>query len=319
MSQSGLTAKKNLAELNIGGQAVIEGVMMRGPKYWVVAVRNPQGKLSSLVQDVPSWSRRYPFLRWPLIRGAIGLVEAITIGYKSLSYSAEIAGGEEVEIGSKEMAFSTIVGLLLALGLFLALPVWLTSWLNKFLAAGLGSITRQGLIHNLIEGFIRIGIFFAYLLVISAVPDVRRVFEYHGAEHKTVHAFEHQQPLTVTAVAKYSTEHVRCGTAFLLIVMIVAIFIFALLGQPSSILARIGLRLLALPVVAGLAYEVIKFAGRHENSKLVKIVMSPGLWLQRLTTREPSHEQLEVAIFSLQELLKHEQLAGVGDENERKI
>jgi len=318
MNQSGLTAKKNLAELNIGGQAVIEGVMYRGPKHWVVAVRNPQGKLTSLVQDVPSWSKKYPFLRWPLIRGAVGLVEAVTIGYKSLSYSAKIAAGTEVEIGAKEMAFSTIVGLLLALGLFLALPVWLTGWLNKFLEAALGGLVRQSLMHNLIEGLIRIGIFFSYLLAISTVPDVRRVFEYHGAEHKTVHAFEHRQPLTTTAVAKYSTEHVRCGTAFLLIVMIVAIFIFALLGQPSSILARIGLRLLALPLVAGLAYEVIRFAGRHEDSKLVKIVMSPGLWLQRLTTREPSNEQIEVAIFSLQELLKYEQLTGLGDENERK-
>lgn len=320
MNQNGRIAKNTEnTELNIGGQAVIEGVMLRGRRYWVAAVRNPSGQIVFKAAPVPNWAQRFPFLRWPLLRGAVGLVEAVTIGFKSLSYSAQVAAGEEVEIGSKEMAFSTAIGFLLAIGLFLALPVWLTGWLNGFLSKALGSGGPGVFVHNLIEGAVRISIFFAYLMVMATIPDVRRVFEYHGAEHKTVHAFEHQQPLAPETVSRFSTEHVRCGTAFLLIVMIIAIFVFSLLGQPSSILTRIGLRLLVLPLVAGIAYEVIKFAGRHESSKLVKIVMSPGLWLQRLTTREPTSAQLEVAIFSLQELLKLEKVTGLGDKDGRKV
>ena len=296
---------------HIGGQAVLEGVMLRGKENWVVSVRRPDGRIVSETKPVPLWSRKWPFLRRPLLRGMVALVEALALGIGALGFSAQEATDEDIKIGGKEMAFMVVFGFALALGLFFALPVWLVR-LSHGLIAGVfpGDGWSQTVFVNLIEGVIRITIFFLYLVVVSALGDIRRVFEYHGAEHKTIHAFEHGVEMTPEKIDAFSTRHVRCGTSFLLVVIVVAILIFSFLGRPDSLLTRIGLRFLVLPLVAGVSYEVIKYAGRHEESKFVKIIMSPGLALQRLTTRPPSLDQIEVALASLDGLLAAEATVG---------
>ncbi len=289
---------------HIGGQAVLEGVMLRGKKHWAVSVRRPDGEITSQTNKLPTWSSRWPWLKWPLIRGTVALGEALGLGVKALNFSAQESTEEELEIGAREMAFTMVLGFALALGLFFALPVWLSGFAGRAVDA---TITESGwlnnFIHNIVEGGIRISIFFAYLVLVSSLKDIRRVFEYHGAEHKTIHALEHGVEMEPEKIDGFSTMHVRCGTSFMLVVMVVSIFIFALLGRPESILARIGLRFLVLPIVAGISYEVIKFAGRHEDSIFIRMVMAPGLALQKLTTRPPSLDQIEVALASLNSLL----------------
>ncbi len=296
---------------HIGGQAVLEGVMLRGKNHWTVAVRRPDGHIVSQTKPLFSWSKKWTVLKRPILRGAVALVEALSLGIGALSYSARESSDEDIEIGAKEMVFSVFIGLALALGLFFALPVWLVRASHELIEPFVpGGGWPQTVALNLIEGLVRLTIFFSYLIIVSRLKDIRRVFEYHGAEHKTIHAFEHGATMEPDQVAEFSAHHVRCGTSFLLVVMVVSILIFSLLGRPDSILVRIGLRFLVLPLVAGVSYEVIKYAGRHEDSKLVKIIMSPGLALQRLTTRPPSLEQIEVALVSLNNLLAVESEAG---------
>jgi len=282
--------------------------MLRGKEHWVVSVRRPDGQIVSKVNPVPGWSKNWPLLRRPLFRGAAALADAMTLGVSALSFSAQESTDEEIEIGAREMVVTVIVGFALALGLFFALPVWLVGFARGFIdvlapSAGWGKTFTL----NLVEGAVRLAIFFGYLVLVSNLKDIRRVFEYHGAEHKTIHAFEHGVDMTPENIDAFSTQHVRCGTSFLLVVMVVSILIFALLGRPHSILIRIGLRFLVLPIVAGISYEIIKYAGRHEESGFVKIIMSPGLALQRLTTRPPSLDQIEVAVASLNSLLAAEE------------
>ncbi len=289
---------------HIGGQAVLEGVMLRGKKHWTVSVRRPDGEITSQTKELSTWSSRWPWLKWPIIRGAVGLGEAVGLGVKALNFSAQESTEEALEIGAREMAFTMVLGFALALGLFFALPVWLSGFAGQAVDSAVAKDAwLNNFIHNIVEGGIRIAIFFSYLLLVSSLKDIRRVFEYHGAEHKTIHAFEHRIEMEPEKIDEFSTMHVRCGTSFLLVVMVISIFIFALLGRPESILARIGLRFLVLPLVAGLSYEVIKFAGRHEDSLFIRIVMAPGLALQKLTTRPPSIDQIEVALASLNSLL----------------
>lgn len=288
---------------HIGGQAVLEGVMMRGKERYVVAVRKPDKNIVINERSVPRWSKRYPFLKWPILRGSLAMVEAMTLAVKALSFSAKESVEDDIEITPRQMGITMALGFILAIGLFLVLPVWMTKSLAGRLFDESGFLWRNTVVLNLVEGTIRIGIFLGYLYLVSRMKDIQRVFQYHGAEHKTIHAYEHGVDLVPEKVNNFSTQHVRCGTSFLLVVMMVSIFIFALLGRPESILTRIGFRLVVLPIVAGLSYEVIKHAGRHEESKFVKIIMSPGLALQRLTTREPTLDQLEVAIHSLKRLL----------------
>ncbi len=278
--------------------------MMRGREKYVVAVRKPNNEIVVEERDVPSWSRRYPLLKKPLFRGVIAMAESMALAVKAISFSAKESVDEEVEITSREMAISMILGFSLAILLFFVFPVWLTRTITTGISESseLSSWGKTvGL--NLVEGGIRLVIFFTYLVLVSRLKDIRRVFEYHGAEHKTIHAYEHGVELEPSKVASFSTKHLRCGTSFLLIVMVVSIFVFIFLGRPPSIFARIGLRLLVLPLVAGISYEVIKYAGRHEDSKFIGVIMAPGLFLQRLTTREPSTDQLEVAICSLKRVL----------------
>lgn len=282
----------------------MEGVMLRGKDHWVVAVRRPDGEIVTQTKPISPWSKKMLFFKKPILRGALALVESVSLGIGALSFSAQESTDEDIELGAKEMVLTVIIGFSLALGLFFALPVWLVKLSHGLLDPLLpGSGWGQTVVLNLVEGAVRLTIFLGYLALVSRIKDIRRVFEYHGAEHKTIHAFEHGIEMEPEKVDAFSTQHVRCGTSFLLVVMVVSIVIFSLLGRPDSILVRIALRFVVLPLVAGISYEVIKYAGRHEESRFVRIIMSPGLALQALTTRPPSLDQIEVALVSLNTLL----------------
>lgn len=281
----------------VGGQAVIEGVMMRAPKYTATAVREPSGQIVVDRTTTSSISERYPILKKPLLRGCVALYESLVIGMKALSFSAKAAGEEEETMSNKEIALTMVVSTLLAIGLFLALPTYAAKWIP-----GVGD---NHFVLNLIEGAIRLILFLLYIWAIGQTKDIRRVFQYHGAEHKTIHTYESDMPLTVANVRQHSRLHARCGTNFLLIVMVTSIFVFAFLGWPS-LWERIISRVLLMPVVAGIAYEMIRLAGRSE-SPLVKALITPGLWLQYMTTREPEDDQIEVAIRALEEVRPSEE------------
>ena len=274
----------------IGGQAVIEGVMMKGPTSIATAVREPSGNIAVRVEPVHSLGDRFPLLKKPLLRGVIALGEALVYGIRALSFSAQAAGEEGEELSSKEIALTMLAAFGLAVLLFVVLPTYATKFIQ--------SIVSEAYLLNLFEGVLRLTIFFAYVGVISSLSDIRRVFQYHGAEHKTIYAYEAGIPLEVESIRKYSRLHPRCGTNFLLIVMVVSIFMFAFLGWPDLWL-RILSRVVLLPLVAGISYEIIRFAGSCDNP-FVAMCMKPGLWLQYLTTREPSDDQIEVAVRALE-------------------
>lgn len=274
----------------IGGQAVIEGVMMRGPKLVSTAVREQSGEISLKTEQVSTITERYPILKKPMLRGVIALGESLILGLKSLSYSAKMAGEEGEELTNREIIMTMCFSLGLAIVLFVILPTAGAKILH-------GAITDPILL-NLVEGAFRMVIFMAYMYGISRLKDIQRVFQYHGAEHKTIHAYEAGEELTVENVQKHSTLHPRCGTSFLLIVMLVSIFVFAFLGWPD-LWERILSRILLLPVVAGISYEIIKFSGRSTNP-IIRTAVLPGLWLQKLTTRQPDDSQVEVAIRALE-------------------
>lgn len=278
------------AKVYVGGQAVIEGVMMRGPAVIATAVREPAGTIRVETEPVRSLSDRYPVLKKPMLRGVLALGESLIYGLKALSFSAQAAGEEEEELTDKEIAMTMIMAMVLAIGLFVIIPTYAAKFLHEALT--------DPILLNLAEGVLRLAIFFGYVLAISQMKDIQRVFQYHGAEHKTIHAYEAGVELTVENVRQYSRLHPRCGTNFLLIVMLVSIVMFAFLGWPDLWL-RILSRIVLLPVVAGLAYEMIRFAGRSEAS-WVAVAIQPGLWLQKLTTREPNDDQIEVAIQALE-------------------
>lgn len=285
-------------KVSIGGQAVIEGVMMRGPSLIATAVREPSGDITIKTDPLTSITDRYPILKKPMLRGVVALVESLVYGLKALSFSAQAAGEEEEQLSNKEIAMTMVFSLGLAIVLFVIIPTAAAKYIHS-------AITDARLL-NLLEGILRLGIFMVYIIAISQMKDIQRVFQYHGAEHKTIHAYEAGVPLVVENVRGYSTLHPRCGTNFLLIVMLVSIVMFAFLGWPE-LWIRIASRIVLMPLVAGLAYEIIRFAGRSE-SKWVAIAILPGLWLQKLTTREPSDDQIEVAIRSLEAVRPEEPL-----------
>src|SRR6187401_3481837 len=298
--------------VSYGGQAVLEGVMMRGPSCWAVAVRTPEGGIEEVVRDVTSPMKRHRVWRLPIIRGVIALGESLAIGFRALAISANVAAREEdeegevvTEITRGQIIFSFAIAIGFALMLFKVGPALLTSWLP----------VDQTELFVLVEGLIRVGVFIAYILLISLLPDLRRVFQYHGAEHKAINALEAGAELTPQNVQRFSLIHPRCGTAFLLWVMVIAIFVFALVGQPSWPWL-VASRILLLPVIAGLAYELIRFAGRHTDNRFLMTLLAPGLWLQRLTTREPSLDQLEVSIRALREVLH---LEGKGTPEAKRV
>ena len=291
-----------MAKFNIGGQAVIEGVMMRGPKYVAVAVRKADGTIDVDVHPVNSIQDRHPILKKPLIRGVVVLIESLIMGMKALSYSAQVSGDEDEEMDDKDMALTIVVSVLLAVGLFIAIPTWSVRFLQHW--------TTNAVTLNLAEGVLRMAIFLAYIAAISSMKDIQRVFQYHGAEHKTIFTYEAGLPLTVENVRKFPRLHPRCGTNFLMIVMCISIFIFAFLGWPN-LLERILSRVILMPVVAGVSYEIIRFAGRHNDNPWVHKLILPGLLLQKLTTREPADEMIEVAIASVKAVVPMDEKAVV--------
>jgi uncharacterized protein YqhQ len=295
----------------VGGQAVLEGVMMRGVSTWAVAVRKPlpeqirkeglaageaaRGEIE--VQSFPlvSWTKRHRVLRWPVIRGVVALAESLKIGFAALGIAANAQLHEDEEPISGGMWFGTVVAALaLAIGLFFVVPVGVTSIFKHHLGSAF--------LFWLVEGLLRTGIFLGYLWLLSRLQDLRRVFEYHGAEHKVISCFEAGEPLTPENAQRYSRLHPRCGTSFLLIVMIVAIFVFAPLGLPAWYLL-VASRILGVPLIAGLSFEVIKWAGRNRRKRWVRVVMWPGMQLQKLTTRAPDLDQLAVSIAALEAVL----------------
>lgn len=301
---------KKITDLAVGGQAVIEGVMMRDAHRTATAVRLPNGDIDVETRTVSSIRDRYPVLNLPLIRGSVIMVESLIIGMCALSFSAQAAGEEDEQMTKKEIAMTILFALVLASILFIVIPTG-----AAHLAA---AYTDDPIVFNLIEGGIRLMVFLLYIWGISFMGGIRRVFQYHGAEHKTIHCYEAGEALTVENVQKFPRLHPRCGTNFLLIVMVVAIVFHVFFGWPDFWL-RILSRLAILPVVAGVSYEIIRFAGRSENH-LVHILITPGLWLQYLTTRPPADEMVEVAIESLKAVLPAEDIpAGSGNyRNEQK-
>jgi uncharacterized protein YqhQ len=286
----------------IGGQAVLEGVMMRGPSNWALAVRKPDGEIAQVDRQINSVMARHRVFRLPVIRGVIALGESLAIGFRALAISANYAAqeeGEDGEVSTELSRGSLIFAFALAIGfaimLFKVTPALLTSWLP---------IDTTGWF-VIVEGLIRVAIFVLYILLISLLPDLRRVFQYHAAEHKAINAYEAGEELEPAKVQRFSLIHPRCGTAFLLWVMVIAIFVFAFFGRPAWYWL-ITSRILLLPLIAGLAYELIRFAGKHTGSRILMTLLAPGLWLQRLTTREPTLDQIEVSIRALREVLRLE-------------
>jgi len=280
-----------------GGQAVMEGVMMRGRDVWAVAVRTPDRSIHVESHQIHSVAKRHPILRKPFFRGVIALGQAISIGVRALSISANRSSPEDVQLSSRQMALSMGVAVALFIGIFIVGPAVAFRWVGR----NVGS----SVLVNAMEGVFRVLLFLGYLVLIGRAKEIRRVFEYHGAEHKTIAAYERDEPLVPERVDRYSTLHVRCGTNFLLIVMVVAILVFALFGNPG-LWWRIGSRIVAIPIIAGLAFEVLRLGARYERSRFMRALMAPGLWLQKITTRPPDHGQIEVAIASFNEVLRRE-------------
>ncbi len=285
--------------LRYGGQAVIEGVMMRGQKTVVTAVRRPNGELALDTQPLATiYTGR--MRKAPLIRGIIVLIETLALGIKTLLYSANVSLEEEEEKVSGGLAWVMVaISVALVVALFFVAPLFLTKLLDPYI--------NSSLVFHLIEGCFRLAIFIAYLKVMTLFPDIRRVFAYHGAEHKAINAYEDGAPLEVEAARGYSTAHRRCGTSFLFVVVIIAIVVFALIGLPSVWLMLLA-RIILIPVIAALGYEIIYFGAAHSNNAVVRAIMAPGLLLQSLTTREPDDSQLEVALSALKRLVEVDQL-----------
>jgi uncharacterized protein YqhQ len=288
--------------VSYGGQAVLEGVMMRSPSSWAVAIRTPEGDITEVVREIESPMQRRTIWRLPVIRGVVALGESLAIGFRALAISANVASQErdehgevQTQISRGQIIFSFAIAIGFALMLFKVGPALLTSWLPV-------EDTKWFVI---VEGLIRVGVFVAYIGLIGLLPDLRRVFMYHGAEHKTINALEAGAELTPERVQNFSLIHPRCGTAFLLWVMVIGIFVFALVGRPVWYWLIIS-RILLLPVIAGLAYELIRYAGKHQGNRVLMTLLAPGLWLQRLTTREPTLDQIEVSIRAMEEVRRRE-------------
>ena len=289
----------------VGGQAGVEGVMMRTPTAWAVAVRRPDGRITTVVEDSRSVALRHPILRWPVIRGVVALGESLAIGMKALSLAARLSSSDhegegegegEQEIGRREIAIALVISVVFSVVFFKVVPSVVANFLP----------IEDTFLFVVAEGVIRVSLFIGYLVVLSLLPDLRRVFQFHAAEHQAINALEAGEPRTAAAAALYSRIHLRCGTAFLLWVMVIAIIVFAFVGRPD-LPWLIASRVLLVPVIAGIAYEVIRLAGRYGTNPIVHAVLWPGLLLQRLTTRPADTEHLEVAVAALDAVLQREE------------
>jgi len=285
----------------MGGQAVMEGVMMRGADTWAVAVRTPDGEIELAVHDAPSWAQRWS--KVPLVRGVMSLGESLGLGFKALTWSADRQLPEEERISSRAMGITMAISVILFSAIFLVAPALGTSALGNALGI-------EGFSYHLVEGAVRMSIFLAYLIGIGFLPDIKRVFMYHGAEHKAIAAYENGVELTPESAQQFTTQHVRCGTNFLLTVMVTTIFVYSFVGRPALPIL-VASRIVLIPLVAGLAYEVIRFSARHMDRAWVRVIMKPGLALQKLTTREPDLDQLEIAITSLRAVFTADQVTEV--------
>ncbi len=301
--------------VSYGGQAVLEGVMMRAPAVWSVAVRTPDGEIVAVTTPVHSPMQRHRLWRLPIVRGVVALGESLAIGFRALAISANVAMQEEreegadgepaavsTEISKGQIIFSFVIAIGFALALFKVGPALVTNWLP------IDGTTM----FVVVEGLIRVGVFILYIVLIGLLPDLKRVFQYHAAEHKAINALEAGSELTPEKVQKFSLIHPRCGTAFLLWVMVIGIFVFAFVGRPVWYWLVVS-RILLLPVIAGLAYELIRYAGKHQGNRVLMTLLAPGLWLQRLTTRPPSLDQIEVSIRALEEVIRFEQAESEGE------
>lgn len=291
--------------LQYGGQAVIEGVMMRSPRYFAVACRHPNGEIVLKLEDLANlWLARLKWLNRPFLRGTLALLDAMALGIRALRFSADVQMEEQTQtvqqkrINDLAIGSTMVIGLLVGLGLFVALPTTLTQLLPW----------KHPVLLNMLDGVIRIALFIGYVLAVGSLKEIRRVFQYHGAEHKAINTFEAGLPLTMENARQQSRIHPRCGTSFVMVVLILAIFVFSLTGRPP-IWIRIPLHIALLPLVAGIAYEAIKFAGRHKDSRFTRWLLAPGLWSQHITTREPEEPQIEVALRALQAVVEQERRA----------
>ena len=298
------TADKNV-DMLIGGQAIIEGVMMRSLSGYSIAVRKPDGGISIKKDHLASIAKKYPFLKFPVLRGSVALIQSLILGYQALNYSASVAvegeegGGEEL---SNWAIFVTLaLSLVLGVGFFILAPLGITNLIRHYLMPSMGNM-----VYNVIDGVLRALFFFVYLLSISFMKEIQRLFQYHGAEHKTVFTFEANEELNVENARTKSTLHPRCGTSFLLFVMAISIGVFAMIPSTAGFAIKFGARVVLIPLIAGLAYEVIRFSARHLNNGFCRALVTPGLWLQKITTSEPDDKQLEVAIVALKEALMYD-------------
>jgi hypothetical protein len=280
---------------NYGGQALIEGVMMRGRDAIAVALRHPDGRIVWSTERLDSGFHATRWSKMPFLRGLVVLWETLIVGTRWLVRSAGVAASEEgVELGKGSIALMLTLTLAIGIGIFFLLPLFLAS-------ATAGSI-ENGLVQHLVEGLIRVALFVGYLLLIAQAKDVRRVFQYHGAEHMTIHALEHGDPLTTAEIRKYPTAHQRCGTEFLVVVVILSIFAFSFVGRQSP-LVMVASRILLVPVIAAVGYEILRWGARHRANPLVHAIMLPGIWVQMITTRQPTDDMIEVAIVSMEQAL----------------
>jgi len=291
-------------DMLIGGQAVLEGVLMRSLSGYSVAVRQPNGNVAIKKDKLVSITKKYPILKVPVLRGSVVLIQSLILGIRALNYSASVVS--ETEEGQAEMsnwavASSMIMAALLGIGVFILAPLGIANLIRHYLMPSMTNFT-----YNVIDGVIRAIFFFVYLISISFLNEIRRVFQYHGAEHKTVYTFEANEDLTVENARKKSTLHPRCGTSFLMFVLAISIVVFSLVPSTMPFVVKFLARVVLIPLIAVLAYEIIRFAARHLNNRVCRTLIQPGLWLQKITTKEPDDSQLEIAITALREALLYD-------------
>ncbi len=297
-----------MKKCSVGGQGVIEGIMMRSPELSAIAVRRKSGEIVYSKKRITPLSKKNKFFGWPVVRGVVSFVDTLAMGVSTITESAKMYDEEAANNDMKPskfeeyvakktnknamdvaMYFAVVLALIIGVGLFFILPTVLANFVRDYI--------QSSILMNLVEGVIRVLIFITYMVAISLLKDIRRVYQYHGAEHETINCYEHEEPLEVANIQKYDTLHPRCGTSYLFLVMAVSILLFSLLGWSNLWYLRIGLRLLMIPVVAGLAYEILKFAAKYDNV-FTRIIRAPGMALQRLTTKKPSDDMVEVALVA---------------------